>query len=137
MNADDFEKQVERQPMRQMPADWRAEILGAAASSVPRHAAPNTKRTSWWRELLWPCPQAWAGLAAVWVVILAINFSTRERGEIVAQKTEPPSQQEMMAMEEQKRIMAKLRGTFDEPAEQPKTFVPRPRGERRVTVVIV
>jgi len=34
MNAD-FEKQLQRQPLRELPRDWRAEILAAAAAPRP------------------------------------------------------------------------------------------------------
>lgn len=63
----DFERQLQRQPLRDLPADWRREILGKceAATSVG---------PAWsWREWLWPSPKAWAALAAVWVVFFALS----------------------------------------------------------------
>src|SRR5438105_4053189 len=96
MNPDDFEKQLERQPIRTVPAEWRAGILQAASeSSVPQPSTTNSQPVSWWRELFWPCPQAWAGLAAAWVVILVIHFASAEPTESIA-KTAAPSAQEIM-----------------------------------------
>ena len=63
----DFERQLQRQPMRDLPADWRREILAQCEDLAP--AAP-----SWsWREWLWPSPTAWAALAAVWVAFFALQ----------------------------------------------------------------
>jgi len=138
MNPDDFEKQLERQPLRTVPADWRAGILQAAKTSVPQSSTIIPQRSVWWRELFWPCPQAWAGLAAAWVVILLIHFSSAERTESVAKTTTPPSPQEMMVLKEQKQMLAKLMEPFDQPAgEPPKPYVPRPKSECRMESVVV
>ena len=85
MKTDDFEKRVQRQTLRQVPAEWREDILSAARqASSPEHATRNTQHASPWRSvlstlnaqlstLLWPRPAAWAGLAAVWVMVLALH----------------------------------------------------------------
>src|ERR1035441_6307492 len=87
MNTEDFEKRLARQPLRQVPGEWREEILSAARQvSLPEHATRNTQQLPASRSLLstinyqlstllWPHPTAWAGLAAVWLVILVINLS--------------------------------------------------------------
>ncbi len=139
MNPDDFEKQLERQPLRTVPAGWRAGILLAAReSSVSQPSTSNPRRVAWWRELFWPCPQAWAGLAAVWVVILLIHFSSAERTESIVAASVPPSPQEMMVLKEQKQMLAKLMAPFDQPAgEPPKPYVPRPKSECRMESVMV
>ena len=33
-------------------------------------------------ELIWPCRRIWAGLAAVWILIFAFNFSQRDPAEM-------------------------------------------------------
>src|SRR5438128_12600352 len=79
MNADDFEKRLQRRSMRPVPREWRGEILDAARRAGDHQLSTiNPQPASWWRELLWPCPQAWAGLAAAWVLILALNAATRD-----------------------------------------------------------
>jgi hypothetical protein len=78
------------------------------------------------------------GLAAAWVVILLIHFSSAERTESIAKTVTPPSQQEIMVLQEQKQMMAKLIETFDQPAgEPPKPYVPRPKSECRTESVMV
>src|SRR5260221_6451536 len=113
MNAEDFEIQLDRQPVRAVPAGWRAGILQAANAAVPQPSTSNSQPISWWRELFWPCPQAWAGLAAAWVVILTIGYFSAEPAESVANAATPPSPQEIMVLKEQKQMMAKLIETFD------------------------
>jgi len=95
MNAD-FEKQLQSQPMRELPRDWRAEILAAAAprpsghtmngrAALPRR--PELGRSSSFAlpdyaisglirgegSSTWPSLRAWAGLAAAWVVIFLLH----------------------------------------------------------------
>jgi hypothetical protein len=139
MNPEDFEQQLERQPLRAVPGDWRAGILHAAReSSSAQPSTTNRQTTSWWRQLFWPCPQAWAGLAAAWVVILTIGFLSAERTESAAKTGTPASPQEIMVLREQKQMMAALMETFDQPAgEPPKPYVPRPKSEVRLESVMV
>src|SRR5438093_13666693 len=79
MSTDDFEKRLQRLHMRPIPREWRQEILDAARrASAHQLSTPNPRTTPWWRELLWPCPQAWACLAAAWVVVLLLNLASRD-----------------------------------------------------------
>jgi hypothetical protein len=138
MSLENFEKQLQRQPIRPVPGEWRAEILKtaqAASCAEPSNAKPQT--SSWWRELLWPCPQAWAGLATVWLIVLAVNFLAAEKTDVIAKQAPPPSPEVMMALREQQRVLARLIESYDEPlAEPPKPFIPRPRGECRAAIRI-
>src|SRR5207249_3570026 len=95
MNTDDFEKQLQRQPLRAVPPEWREQILSAAPRQldyVPR-IKPYQLRRSWLREILWPSPTAWAGLAAAWIVIFALQFDSGQPAKMAAVKTAPPSRQ--------------------------------------------
>ena len=38
MNTDDFEKRIERQPLRKIPGEWRREILQAATEAQSTRA---------------------------------------------------------------------------------------------------
>ena len=61
MNTDDFEKNLERQPFRQIPGDWRAEILRTAQAGAPAQRPsplPFRVALTFWRELIWPCRHA-------------------------------------------------------------------------------
>ena len=142
MNPDDFEKRLQRQPMRRVPSEWRANILSAARQAAslqhaPRtthHASPSLLSTLHHQltTLLWPHPAAWAGLAAVWVVILGLNHMTQDAPTRVARRVSPPSPEVFMAFQEQQRLLAELVGPRETPvAERPKPRLPRPRSEGR------
>jgi hypothetical protein len=142
MNTEDFEKRLQRQPLRQIPGEWREGILSAARQASPsEHAPRTTHHVSPARSLLstlhhqlstilWPHPTAWAGLAAVWLVILGVNLTTRDASTVVAKRAALVSPQVFMAFQEQERLLAELIGPRDPPvAERPKPAPPRPRSE--------
>jgi hypothetical protein len=142
MKPDDFEKRLQRQPLRQVPAGWRAEILSAArAVETPRCGVGQRSALSLPAILstlnhqlsiiLWPHPRAWAGLAAVWVLIFAVNFSMRDTTRVVAEKAAPPSREVIAELKQQQRMMAELIGARDTgDADRPKSLVPQPRSQR-------
>ncbi len=138
---EDFEKQLKRQPVRPVPGGWRDEILRSANASIPAPHASRPARSllstinHQLSALLWPCPKAWAGLAAVWVAIFAFNHLTGDRPEVMAAMPPPPSPQMIRIAQEERKVLAGLVEPYEEsPAEPPKPFVPRPRGELRAFV---
>ena len=144
MNADDFEKRLQSQPLRQVPSEWREDILLAAKEAGSAQPVPCPSRSAWalssllstirsrLTTLLWPHPVAWAGLAAVWVVNLGLSFTTRDAALHVARGGSSSSPQVFMAFQEQQRLLNELVGPREIPtAERPKATAPRPRSERR------
>jgi len=127
-----FEERLRRQPLRKVPADWRAEIMSAAHTAGSRPSA-FTPRPSLLSTLFSPHPKAWAGLAAVWVVILSLQFASRDRTEVVARTTPPPSPEMLMALRQQKLLLLAELVEQPEPraADRPKALPPRPRSQLR------
>ena len=147
-----FEQRLRRQPLRQLPHEWRGEILSACSGdSAERRRSkflnagflPKAATPAWLSALrqqlaafFWPHPRAWAGLAAVWICILALNFSTHEAAPAQAKKSAPPSPEVMVELKKQQRMFAELVGSHETPeADRPKIFSPRPRSERAEVMV--
>ena len=83
-----------------------------------------------WRELILPSRRTWSGLAAVWLLIVAVNVLQREpatAGKFSSASSAPT----MMSFREQQRWMNELFAdrTVATDAEPPKTFSPKPRTE--------
>jgi hypothetical protein len=137
MNPDDFEQKLARQTLRQAPSAWREEILATANSaSRPAPQAPRLNGLTTIHHqlstLLWPNQKAWACLAVAWLVILALNFSMRDKSDVIAKKSSPPSPELIMALRQQKHMLAELIGQRETSAvEPPRRFLRQPRSERR------
>ncbi len=140
MNEDlePFERRLSRQPFRQIPGGWRDEILAAASEAMAANHAARGPHPSFLSTLnhqlstvLWPHPAAWAGLAAAWVLIFAVDFSIRDRSPVVAEKSAPPSPEVLVELRQQQRLLAELIGPRDaRDADRSKSSVPQPRSER-------
>ncbi|HUZ06550.1 MAG TPA: hypothetical protein VMV89_03590 [Candidatus Paceibacterota bacterium] len=132
MKPEDFEQKLQRQPLRQVPGEWRAEIL-----AVAEHASRPKPRASFLSTLnqqlstlLWPHPKAWAGLAAVWILIFAVDFSTRDKSPVMAEKVSPPSPEMIAELKKEHLMYAELMGLNQTREAGPAKFSPRPRTER-------
>jgi hypothetical protein len=105
MNAE-FEKQLQRQALRELPRQWRAEILAAAAGprSGTGTSTPASRLSSWF----WPCPRAWAGLGAAWLVILGLNLTAGRGPAQSAYPIAPCSRQAVLELRRQQQMLAEL-----------------------------
>jgi hypothetical protein len=128
MNFDEFENKLRGQPRREIPAEWRREIL-----------APLRRRTeapiAWWRQLLWPHPAAWASLAAAWVAIFALNLAGAPEGETYA--VGKPPLDTRVAYQERQRLWAELALDLSPPARRSVPAMDRPRSQALSAEVIV
>jgi hypothetical protein len=145
--AGQFEQRLGRQPLRQVPPEWRSEMLAAARDAqASRHPSSVTRhlKQSWpssilhsLSSLLWPHPQAWAGLAAIWIFIFGMNFSMRDSSPKLAEKSAPPSPEMIVELRKQQLMLAELIGPREaRDADRPRNFAPRPRGEHAETVAV-
>ena len=137
MKPEDFEQRLQRQPLRQVPAEWRAEILSAAREGQTIRHSSFVIRRSWLSTLnsqlstiFWPHPKAWAGLAAVWILIFAVDFSVRDKSPVVAEKAAPPSQEVIAELNKQQQMLAELIGANQAREAVMPRFLPQPRSER-------
>ncbi len=132
MKPDDFEQRLRQEPLRPVPAEWREEILSAAQAAAARPSTLDPHSTPWWRAMLWPCPQAWAGLAAAWLVILTLSFMMRDEPRMVARPDPvPPPTQVQAELKEQRRLLLELAGLREAGnAVRPASPATKPRSER-------
>ncbi len=132
MNSDDFEKEVQRRPLRGVPEEWRESILRTAlAGSAPGSPAYG-QFLDWCRTLLWPYPKAWAGLAAVWVLIIGMHLVARSDSPSPIQfAAQPPSAQWQAAFAEQQALYTELLPRPEvSRIPRPPPAAERPRSER-------
>lgn len=121
--------------MRQVPAEWRAEILAVAGRESKVESRAQRQHQPWsvigrLSSVLWPHPVAWAGLAAVWILIFAVDFSTRDSTPAMAEKLSPPTAEVIVEVRKQQRLLAELMGPREtREADRQKVFMPKPRSE--------
>jgi hypothetical protein len=136
MQPDELEQRLQRLPRRELPAEWREQILAACgAPSIarqehdPASVRPSDARRSdlaWWLAWLNPTRAGWTALGAAWLVILTLHFAGSEGGATAPTATATLSPEQWF---ERQRLMAELIDPA-EPVQPP--AVTRPRSERRV-----
>ena len=155
MNPDPFEQRLARQLLRPVPTEWRDAVLpragdlqspnlASAAATDGDYKSPArvfqlSTFNSQLRDWLWPCPQAWAGLAAVWVLLLAVHFaddSAPARSAHAASRPISPAELHY-AWREQQKLLAELFPpepvSLSRPRVQPVPSLPAPpRSEYRL-----
>jgi anti-sigma factor RsiW len=98
-------------------------------NAVRQAQTPNPVWLVVWLELIRPNRQAWAGLAALWVLLLAVNSQLSDPRHPSADRHAFPASDMWQAWQEQNQILAELtRPVFISPA--PPAISPRPRSER-------
>jgi hypothetical protein len=128
MKTDDFEKQLQEQPLRPVPGHWRSQILEAARQSVREESSDDWNKVTFLHRLFWPNPQAWGALAAIWVVVFALNFAGADPEPKLA-ASPAPSTETMLALKEQRQLRAELLSAANDVpvAEPPKLSAPHSR----------
>lgn len=80
-----------------------------------------------WRELVWPSRGKWAGLAAVWLVILGYNLGSSEDSVAVAGGTAAPVQELRTVLRQYNQRMAEFALLPAGEAAAPSKQNPQPR----------
>ncbi len=139
----EFERRLQGHPQPRLPATWRTEILSAARAAASRQAVAAERSPAkspvslWLTGWLWPSPRAWAGLAAAWLVVLALDLGSREPspGES-ARRAAPVSAESREMLREQGELLAELAGPRHS-AEAIKPPLAQPRSQRREETAMV
>ena len=109
-------------------------IRARVVAEIARPPAPETMS---WRQWLWPCPRAWAGLAAAWLVILGMNLAVGKNPSRPATATLAGSRQELFELRQQQEMLTELIFSAETPGmERPKS-APSPRSDRRKMVIVI
>jgi hypothetical protein len=132
MNSDDFEKRLQRQPLRQVPSEWRAEILQAALPCRPPTPEPRPSLLS---TILWPNTKAWVALGCVWILIFVLHTASRGTSPVLAQVPATKVANVMIALKDREQTLVELIGNNSQAndADKPRRFSPQPRSEWRGT----
>ena len=106
---------------------------GKAIKAAGKPAPPLSSKAvmrDWWRELIWSCRHAWAGMAAVWLVLWGINLGLwRGQPRTMASQVTPTAAVSE-ALAEQRQLLVELITPANEPRREPVHGErPRPRSE--------
>jgi hypothetical protein len=71
----EFERKLRQQPFRQPPPELRAAIFAGITATIV--LPPSGHWT--WRHWLWPSPQAWGALAALWILYALLSQNEPHR----------------------------------------------------------
>jgi len=136
MNPDNFEQQLQRQPLRPPPAAWRDEILATARANVRRPVSKDeADLVTGWRAFLARIPQAWGAVAAVWAVIIGVNLLMAGPSVAImagSAGSAPPEKMTLWSLQRaEMSLLADHLTETPEPARRPPAAAPTPRSDRR------
>ena len=90
-----------------------------------------------WEELILPARRAWIGIAAGWVIVLALNLAAGGDASVGAREPGPMNPDSVIALQRQERLMAQWVEKDDETALPAKSPEQRPRSEAPVKSKVV
>jgi hypothetical protein len=119
-----------------MRSEVIAQLEGAQGGSLGASQTSATILLSCWHELILPARRIWAGLAAVWLVIIALNITTEDERRAMVKDSPPPSREMQLVLKQQEALRAELLGELKTRASSP----PResggsPRSEQRINIL--
>ena len=145
MKTDDFEKRLQQQAQRKIPAAWREEIISASrgasqtsAASIRSMPAIISFVLNLWRELICPARRVWAGLAAAWVVILVTNANLTGERPMASVESSTSSAELWLLFKERTLLVAEQSVTVESrPVKLPAATPPRPRSQGKSNLMAV
>jgi len=128
--------EVRRQALAELRAAGSVEALRQDRSEgLSRRGVENAEYgilKKVWLELIWPSRRTWAGMAGLWLGLLAANVGMKTTSPAVPALPSAHRGELVQAVEEQRRLLAELlTATKPQPAEPPRPGL-RPRSERLV-----
>lgn len=143
MKPQPIEQLLAAQPLRPPPAEWRADILAAAAAvsarpPIPARCASAAIAPAWrmrLRDWLWPSPVAWGGLVAAWVAVVGLELAAPALLPRPAVAGVPlPNAASLFMTQGHQQIMAQLlESAPTAPADRPRRPAAGPRSDSRRT----
>lgn len=111
----------------------RAEDLAACARAAAEAGSERQPKLSvavvagrFWLEALWPWRRVWAGVAAGWVVILALNLPARDTPASVSPRPGQSSPEVQAVLQQQEQLLSQLLG-LETPPHVSRARTPGPR----------
>ena len=138
-----FEQSLREQSVRRIPAAWREGILTNAQNAASTVHAPRATHHGFLSTLTHKLSAlsqlqriAWSCLAATWVVIAVMNFSSRDDSNQTMAKISRPSPEAIAAWRNQRRELANLvESPQPRSVETHKPQLPQPRSCRREEIL--
>ena len=100
----------------------RAEDLAACARAAAEASAacrpPSTLARLvqlFWQETVWPWRRVWAGVAAGWLVILALTLATSDTPKTASARPPGPNPEVLAALQQQEQLLSQLLGVETPP----------------------
>jgi hypothetical protein len=120
------------QPSQAARNRWARAIQAAGRPELAGQPTLAAAMRQWCQDVVWPCGRVWAGLAVVWVLILAGHLSLRDPSQTRLAKSSPASQEMVTALKDRQSALAELLADHSGPrdADRQKFFLPKPRTER-------
>jgi hypothetical protein len=115
------------EPDQTIQTRWAKDFQATLELVRPPRSALILSIFDWCRDIIWPCRRVWTGLAAIWLAILVVNFSTRATGPSLATKSSRLTAERVWAFLESEGVQAE----GAKPGKPPKPSLPPPRSERR------
>jgi hypothetical protein len=109
---------------------WAGAVREAGVASAVRRTPLKTFWQIVWGELIRPSRYAWGGMAALWVVMLAVNAQLSDHRASGTGARAASSQDMIQAWEEQNRVLAELTQPAFVPPPAAPPDLPRPRSQR-------